>query len=52
MNNRADDAPRKEVKMYDPKVVVIIGLDTEDGPSHLDALAHAVDHASRLEEDT
>ena len=34
MNNRADDAPRKEVKMYDPDVVVIIGLDTDDGPSH------------------
>lgn len=33
-NNRADDAPRKEVKMYDPNVVVIIGLDTNDGPSH------------------
>jgi ParB-like chromosome segregation protein Spo0J len=33
-NNRADDAPRKEVKMYDPSVVVIIGLDTDDGPSH------------------
>ena len=33
-NNRADDAPRKEVKMYDPNVVVIIGLDTDDGPSH------------------
>ena len=33
-SNRADDAPRKEVKMYDPNVPVIIGLDTEDGPSH------------------
>lgn len=33
-NNRADDAPRKEVKMYDPNVVVIIGLDTDDGRSH------------------
>jgi ParB-like chromosome segregation protein Spo0J len=33
-NNRADDAPRKEVKMYDPTVPVIIGLDTDDGPSH------------------
>jgi ParB-like chromosome segregation protein Spo0J len=33
-SNRADDAPRKEVKMYDPHVVVIIGLDTDDGPSH------------------
>lgn len=33
-SNRADDAPRKEVKMYDPSTVVIIGLDTEDGPSH------------------
>jgi len=33
-NNRADDAPRKEVKMYDPNAVVIIGLDTDDGPSH------------------
>jgi ParB family chromosome partitioning protein len=33
-SNRADDAPRKEVKMYDPNVVVVIGLDTDDGPSH------------------
>jgi ParB family transcriptional regulator, chromosome partitioning protein len=33
-SNRADDAPRKEVKMYDPDVVVIIGYDTKDGPSH------------------
>ena len=33
-SNRADDAPRKEVKMYDPNAVVIIGLDTNDGPSH------------------
>ena len=33
-NNRADDAPRKEVKMYDPNVVVIIGLDTDEGASH------------------
>jgi ParB-like chromosome segregation protein Spo0J len=33
-SNRADDAPRKEVKMYDPSVAVIIGLDTDDGPSH------------------
>ena len=33
-NNRADDAPRKEVKMYDPNAVVIIGYDTDDGPSH------------------
>lgn len=33
-SNRADDAPRKEVKMYDPNVAVIIGYDTEDGPSH------------------
>lgn len=33
-NNRADDAPRKEVKMYDPNVPVIIGLDTDDGPTH------------------
>ena len=33
-NNRADDAPRKEVKMYDPTVVVIIGYDTDDGPTH------------------
>jgi ParB-like chromosome segregation protein Spo0J len=33
-SNRADDAPRKEVKMYDPNVLVIIGLDTDDGPSH------------------
>lgn len=33
-NNRADNAPRKELKMYDPNVVVIIGIDTDDGPSH------------------
>ena len=33
-SNRADDAPRKEVKMYDPTVAVIIGYDTDDGPSH------------------
>lgn len=33
-NNRADNAPRKEVKMYDPNAVVIIGIDTNDGPSH------------------
>ena len=33
-SNRADDAPRKEVKMYDPAVPVIIGYDTDDGPSH------------------
>jgi len=33
-NNRADSAPRQEVKMYAPEDVVIIGLDTEDGPSH------------------
>lgn len=34
MSKRADDAPRKEVKMYDPKDAVIIGHDTKDGPSH------------------
>jgi len=34
MSKRADDAPRKEVKMYDPNDAVIIGLDTNDGPSH------------------
>lgn len=34
MSNRADDAPRKEVKMYDPDQVTIIGIDTDDGPSH------------------
>lgn len=33
-NGRADDAPRKEVKMYDPSEVIIIGFDTDDGPSH------------------
>jgi len=33
-NGRADSAPRKEIKMYDPKVLVIIGYDTDDGPSH------------------
>ena len=33
-NNRADNAPRQEVKMYDPNEVVIIGIDTADGPSH------------------
>jgi ParB-like chromosome segregation protein Spo0J len=33
-NNRADSAPRQEVKMYDPNEVVIIGIDTDDGPSH------------------
>lgn len=34
MNNRADSAPRQEVKMYDPDKVVIIGLDTDDGHTH------------------
>lgn len=33
-NNRADNAPRQEVKMYDPNKVVIIGIDTDDGPEH------------------
>lgn len=33
-NKRADTAPRQEVKLYDPFVVVVIGIDTEDGPSH------------------
>jgi ParB-like chromosome segregation protein Spo0J len=37
-SNRADNAPRKEVKMYDPDGndprVIIIGIDTDDGPSH------------------
>jgi len=31
-SNRADDAPRREVKMYNPDDVVIIGFDTDDGP--------------------
>lgn len=34
MNKRADNAPRQEVKMYDPNEVVIVGIDTDDGPSH------------------
>jgi ParB-like chromosome segregation protein Spo0J len=34
LNNRADSAPRQEVKMYDPAEVVIIGLDTDDGHAH------------------
>lgn len=34
VSKRADKAPRRDIKMYDPKTVVIIGLDTEDGPSH------------------
>jgi ParB-like chromosome segregation protein Spo0J len=33
-NNRADSAPRQEVKMYDPNEVVIVGIDTDDGHSH------------------
>ena len=33
-SKRADSAPRQEVKMYDPDEVVIIGVDTDDGPSH------------------
>ena len=33
-NNRADSAPRQEVKMYDPNEVVIIGVDTDDGHAH------------------
>ena len=33
-SKRADSAPRQEVKMYDPNEVVIIGHDTDDGPSH------------------
>jgi len=34
MNKRADAAPRQEVKGYDPDEVIIIGIDTDDGPSH------------------
>lgn len=34
MSKRADDAPRKEVKMYPPEDVLIVGIDTDDGPSH------------------
>lgn len=34
MNKRADAAPRQEVKGYNPDEVVIIGIDTDDGPSH------------------
>lgn len=34
LNKRADSAPRQEVKMYDPDEVLIIGIDTDDGPSH------------------
>jgi ParB-like chromosome segregation protein Spo0J len=33
-NKRADSAPRQEVKMYDPNKVIIIGIDTDDGPEH------------------
>ncbi len=33
-NKRADNAPRQEVKGYDPNDVIIIGIDTDDGPSH------------------
>lgn len=34
LNKRADAAPRQEVKGYDPNEVIIIGIDTDDGPSH------------------
>lgn len=34
MSRRADDAPRREIKMYDPDDAVIIGYDTKDGPEH------------------
>lgn len=34
MNKRADAAPRQEVKGYNPDEVVIIGIDTDDGPAH------------------
>jgi ParB-like chromosome segregation protein Spo0J len=34
MNKRADAAPRQEVKGYNPDDVIIIGIDTDDGPSH------------------
>ncbi len=34
LNKRADAAPRQEVKGYDPDEVIIIGIDTDDGPSH------------------
>lgn len=34
MSKRADDAPRQDIKMYDPNEVIIIGIDTSDGPSH------------------
>lgn len=33
-NKRADSAPRREIKMYDPNQVVIIGIDTKDGVTH------------------
>jgi len=34
MNKRADNAPRQDIKMHDPNKVVIIGIDTDDGPTH------------------
>lgn len=34
MSKRADDAPRTEVKWYKPEDVLIVGIDTDDGPSH------------------
>ncbi len=34
MSKRADSAPRQDIKMYDPTEVLIIGIDTSDGPSH------------------
>lgn len=33
-NKRADNAPRQELKMYNPDEVIIIGVDTKDGPNH------------------
>lgn len=34
MSKRADNAPRQDIKMYEPTEVLIIGIDTSDGPSH------------------
>lgn len=34
MSKRADNAPRSEVKWYPPEDVLIVGIDTGDGPSH------------------
>ncbi len=34
MSKRADNAPRSEVKWYPPEEVMIVGIDTDDGPSH------------------